>query len=256
MTKVAVVGTGSMGSAILQGLAKTDQVELVAANHPNPRAQQLADQLGFKLYEENSEIVPEQPDVVILTVPVPVTLAVAKELTDLASGTIVMSAAVGVSSGDLQAALPHAGIVPFVPNTPVAINAGTIGVAFSEQLTADQRQLAEQVLGLLGDVIPVPEDQMDIVGTVGGCGPAFVDVMMDAMSDAAVAKGLDRATAYQLIASMVKGTGALASESDLTPGQLRDQVTSPAGTTIRGVMALEANGFRHAVIEAINKSAE
>ena len=256
MKKVAIVGTGSMGSAILEGLAKTKQVNLVATNHPNPRAKQLADQLKIKLYERNQDLIAEQPDVVILTVPVPVTLDVAKELAGLTAGTVVMSAAVGVTANDLQAVLPQAGVVPFVPNTPVAINAGTIGVAFNDQLSADQRQLANQVLDLLGDVISVPEERMDIVGTVGGCGPAFVDVMMDAMSDAAVAKGLDRATAYQLIASMVKGSGALASQSGLTPSQLRDQVTSPAGTTIRGVMALEANGFRRAVIEAINKSAE
>ncbi len=103
-------------------------------------------------------------------------------------------------------------------------------------------------------MITVPESQLGIVGVVGGCGPAFVDVFMDALGDAAVKYGLDRQTAYQLIASMVKGSGALAYHSKLTPAQLRDQVTSPGGTTIRGVEALEKAGFRYAVIDAVNKA--
>ncbi len=110
------------------------------------------------------------------------------------------------------------------------------------------------VLDSLGDVIEVPERQLDIIGVIGGCGPAFVDVMMDAMSDAAVKHGLDRQTAYEVIASMVKGTGTLAYDSKLAPALLRDQVTSPAGTTIKGVEALEKNGFRYAMMDAVNKA--
>ena len=112
------------------------------------------------------------------------------------------------------------------------------------------------LMKLLGDVIPVNEDQLNIVGTIGGCGPAFIDVIMDALSDAAVKYGLDREKAYQLAASMVAGTGKLALDSKLSPSALRDQVTSPGGTTIRGVQSLEKHDVRFAMMDAVDEASE
>lgn len=106
----------------------------------------------------------------------------------------------------------------------------------------------------LGDVIPVKEDQLSIVGTIGGCGPAFVDVFLDALGDAGVLNGLPRDLTNTLAASMVKGSASLAYESKTAPAILRDQVCSPGGTTIQGVASLEQNGFRYAVIDAVNKA--
>lgn len=101
-------------------------------------------------------------------------------------------------------------------------------------------------------MISVKENQLSIVGTIGGCGPAFVDVFLDALGDAGVLNGMPRDLANKVAASMVKGSASLAYQSDLVPAQLRDQVCSPGGTTIKGVARLEKNGFRNAVIEAIN----
>ena len=142
-----------------------------------------------------------------------------------------------------------------IPNTPVAVNAGTIGLTLPEEIPEENANKIITFLELLGDVIPVSEEQLEIVGVIGGCGPAFVDVFMDAMSDGAVANGMGRQTAYRLISSMVKGTGKLVFDTKKLPAELRDQVTSPAGTTIKGVLALEKNRFRYAVIDAINKAA-
>lgn len=252
--KITVVGVGSMGGAIVKGLVNSGIDEVSGLNPTNPRVTKLADQLGFKLFNTASEVIEYQPDVVILTTPANITVAVAKELTGLQPDTTIISAAAGVRQAELKNVLPTNPVATMIPNTPVAVNAGTIGLALPAEAAADTRTTITHVLNQLGDVIMVGEDQLDIVGVVGGCGPAFVDVFMDAMSDAAVKHGLDRQTAYQLIASMVKGTGTLAYDTEKSPAALRDEVTSPAGTTIKGVEALEKHGFRFGVIDAVNKA--
>ncbi len=236
---IAVVGVGNMGSAIIKGLINTRQFKIIGENPINPRVTSLGQELGFTVVNNNLDVIKANPDFVVLTTPAPITLKIAQELSQLPASTTVISAAAGVSLEKLQSVIADATVAAMIPNTPVAVNAGTI-ITFLE---------------LLGDVIPVSEDQLEIVGVIGGCGPAFVDVFMDAMSDGAVANGMGRQTAYRLISSMVKGTGKLAFDTKKLPAELRDQVTSPAGTTIKGVMALEKNQFRYAVIDAINKAA-
>lgn len=252
MMKVTVIGVGSMGGAIVKGLIRAKQFKVSAMNPVNPRVSKLADQLGFDLVNQAEEVASLDPGLVILTTPAPVTIDVARQLTNLPTKAIVVSAAAGVTHDQLSAALPHNVIANIIPNTPVAVNAGTIGLALAGGTPDKAKQMIQDVLGSLGDVITVPESQLDIIGVVGGCGPAFVDVMMDAMSDAAVKGGMNRQTAYQVIASMVKGSGTLAYASKLAPALLRDQVTSPGGTTIKGVEALEKGNFRFAVMDAIN----
>lgn len=251
---ITVIGVGNMGSAILKGLDNTKQFTLSAMNPVNPRVSKFTKEYGIKLVNNAADVLGLAPQVVIMTTPAPVTTAVAKSLAAVDDKTIIISAAAGVSQDELKQALPNKVIATMIPNTPVEVNAGTIGVAIPHDVPADAFSTIMTVLNSLGDVIQVTEKQLDIIGVVGGCGPAFVDVMMDAMSDAAVKHGLDRQTAYQVIASMVKGTGSLAYDSKKAPALLRDQVTSPAGTTIKGVEALEKNGFRYAVMDAINKA--
>lgn len=251
---ITIIGVGSMGGAIMKGLNNTDRFTLSAMNPVNPRVTDLAKKLNFTLVNNVKDINELKPDVVILTTPAPITTAIAKSLADLDDDAIIISAAAGITQAALHEALPNKIIATMIPNTPVEVNAGTIGVALPKEISADAFSIIMTVLNSLGDVIQVPEKQLDIIGVVGGCGPAFVDVMMDAMSDAAVKHGLDRQTAYQVIASMVKGTGSLAYDSKKAPALLRDQVTSPAGTTIKGVEALEQNGFRYAIMSAINKA--
>ncbi len=252
--KIAIIGIGAMGSAILKGYCNAGQFDLLTMNPENPRVTKLTHQLHVDLVHDSQAVVAAQPDAVILTTPAPVTVDVAKQLAGLSDKTLIISAAAGVSQADLQAVLPHLTIATIIPNTPIAVNAGAIGLAMPANADDDQQQTIKQLLRPLGDLIEVPESQLDIVGVIGGCGPAFVDVFMDAMSDAAVLHGMNRQTAYQLVASMVKGSGTLATATKQAPALLRDEVTSPGGTTIRGVAALEKDGFRHAVIDAVDQA--
>ncbi|WP_404804688.1 pyrroline-5-carboxylate reductase [Limosilactobacillus avistercoris] len=252
---IAVVGVGSMGSAIIKGLIKSKQFRIIGENPDNPRVTELGQELGFTVVNNNEDVVKASPDFVILTTPAPITLKIAQELSQLPASTTVISAAAGVPLHKLQAEIVNATVAVMIPNTPVAVNAGTIGLTLPQDISEQKKNSIIDFLELLGDVIPVSEEQLGIVGVIAGCGPAFVDVFMDAMSDGAVEKGMGRQTAYRLISSMVKGTGKLAFDSEMLPAELRDQVTSPAGTTIKGVVALEKNKFRYAVIDAINKAA-
>lgn len=252
--KIMVIGIGNMGSAIIKGLLNNKTDRVMGMNPVNPRVNALAKKLDFPLYHSYEEVTSQKPDVVIMTTPAPVTLQVLGKLSGLRADTAIISAAAGVKLAAIAAIFPNNPLAAIIPNTPVAVNAGTIALALKEGVPAPAYDRIHHVLNQLGDIVTVPEDQLGIAGVIGGCGPAFVDVFMDALGDAAVKHGLSRQMAYQLIASMVKGSSALAYDSKLTPAQLRDQVTSPGGTTIRGVEALEKAGFRYAVIDAVNQA--
>lgn len=252
MTQIAVIGAGHMGTAIIQGLTKTSTNHLIVENPVNPRVDALAEKYHFKLVHTIVDLLKNDLDYIILTTPAPITLSIAKELENSDSKTIIISAAAGISYHDLHATLPNHQIARIIPNIPVAINHGTIGL-FLPTSFKEQNKVSK-FLSQLGDVISVKEEQLSIVGTIGGCGPAFVDVFLDALGDAGVLNGMPRNLANKVAASMVKGSASLAYESDLVPAELRDQVCSPGGTTIKGVASLEENGFRHAVIDAVNKA--
>lgn len=250
--KIAIVGAGNMGSAILKGLKAAGETELIALNPVNPRVEKFTKANQIQLVNTPADLVKTQPAVVILTTPAPITVEVASQLASLNSETIVISSAAGVSLAALAKALPNHPLAAMIPNTPVAVKAGTIGLALSKDLSATATATIKELLGKIGDVIIVKEADLDIIGIVGGCGPAFVDVLMDAFADAAVKHGLNRQTAYRVVASMIKGSGTLATQTGLAPALLRDQVTSPGGTTIKGVSALEARGFRGSAIAAVD----
>lgn len=254
MMKVAVVGVGHMGSAIIKGLKDSPENCIIAENPVNPRVSKLANELNFKLVNTLSDLVDQDPEIVILTTPANITLDLIPELINLDSDAIIISAAAGIEYKKIKAILPNHTIARIIPNIPVAINAGTIGLFLPDEVDQNRRQVILDFLNQLGDVIPVKEEQLSIVGTIGGCGPAFVDVFLDALGDAGVLNGLPRDQANALAASMVKGSASLAYESKTAPAVLRDQVCSPGGTTIQGVASLEKNGFRYAVIDAVNKA--
>jgi pyrroline-5-carboxylate reductase len=113
------------------------------------------------------------------------------------------------------------------------------------------RQVAQQLFSAVGEVVEVPETLMDAVTGLSGSGPAFVAMMVEALADGGVASGLPRAIALQLARQTVKGTVQLLQETNLHPGELKDRVSSPGGTTIAGVAALESAGFRSALIQAV-----
>lgn len=255
MSKIAIIGAGQMGSAIIEGLTRISKNNKLIVESPvNPRVDKLAEKFNFELVHTISELNKRDPEIIILTTPATITLKIISELKSFDKETVIVSAAAGVSYSDLSQADPNHSIVRIIPNTPVAVNAGTIGLFLPKEISQGNKDKITQLLDQLGDVITVKEEQLSIVGTIGGCGPAFVDIFLDALGDAGVLNGLPRDLANKLAASMVKGSASLAYVTEEKPAALRDRVCSPGGTTIKGVASLEKNGFRSAVIDAVNQA--
>ena len=163
---------------------------------------------------------------------------------------ILASIVAGKTIADWQAVLGQdAKIARIMPNTPAMVQEGMNTVCFSETLEAREGLL--QLLRATGKVMELRENVMDAAMGVAGCGPAFVYMFIEALADAGVAGGLFRNQAYELAAQTVLGAAKMVLETGIHPAQLKDAVCSPAGTTIRGVLALEKHGFRNSVEEAV-----
>ncbi|USS93410.1 pyrroline-5-carboxylate reductase [Fructilactobacillus ixorae] len=250
--KIGILGIGHMGTAILKGLCNCyDSSELyVKAHHVNDQLLALQRELGFQILTDEQL---QEVDVLFITTPAAVTINILNGI-QLNPQTTLISAVQGVTPTQLKTIFPENSVVCIIPNIPVAVNAGCIAMATTETATSDDQHRVTTILHQLGTIIPVPEANLGIVGTVAGCGPAFVDIFLSALSDAAVQNGLDRPTATKVAASMVYGSGKLALETGAAPDALKDQVTSPGGSTIKGVVGLDEKGFRAAINYAVNQA--
>ncbi|MBG9983519.1 pyrroline-5-carboxylate reductase [Aerococcaceae bacterium DSM 111022] len=181
---------------------------------------------------------------------------VALDLGDLSkSGKIWVSMAVSVSLEDLSQVIPEpAKWVRIMPNLPVGLGKGTIGYEFNGHLSEEDQAFFLAALEKSGVNVRIAEDLFDIYGAVAGSGPAFVFQFIEGLADAGVRRGLPRAQAIQIAAQMVEGAAAMVLDSGQHPGELKDMVTSPNGTTIAGVVKLEEKGLRSAIIEGVEAS--
>lgn len=143
-----------------------------------------------------------------------------------------------------------------MPNTPAMVLEGMTGVCHNSYVTAEELESALCILRAFGEAEVVPEKLMDAVVAVSGSSPAYVYMMIEAMADAAVAEGMPRAQAYKFAAKAVMGSAKMVLETGKHPGELKDMVCSPAGTTIEAVKVLEATGFRSSIMEAMEVCAE
>ncbi len=164
---------------------------------------------------------------------------------------LILSILAGIPLNRLENAFPNFPVIRVMPNTPATVGEAMTAIAAGTQVQPSHVTLATSIFEAVGEVVEVSESLMDGVTGLSGSGPAFVALMIEALSDGGVASGLPRAIAIQLAIQTVLGTATLMKETGLHPGQLKDNVTSPGGTTIAGVAKLEEKGFRSAVIEAV-----
>lgn len=248
--KIGFIGVGKIGQAIIKGLlsSQVNNQDIMVLKSQHHTAQKVAQQYYLSLANDYSAL--NVNEVLIVAVPQSALKAILEQLKVHYHGLIVST-----SGGDLMAVnaeLPvDTSFVKAVPNTPVQINAGITALSFTDQEPEAQRNLVINLFQKLGQVYVVPEKLLGIYGTVAGCTPAFVDIMMEALSDTAVINGIPRQQSYQIITQMLLGTAQLAQKTQQHPGQLKDEVTTPGGSTIRGVAELEATGFRNALIQAV-----
>lgn len=254
--KIGILGAGHMGSAMIKGWIKSDAVppeSIYVKGGSRGTAHTLQQELGFTLVQDYTVFA--TCDVLFLAVNTPLILPLLQEINKKLVGKVIpiISVSAGVSVHDMQSVMGDSyPIAQAIPNTPVQINQGITGIVFPNTLSTHHRHTMTNSLTLLGELVEITEDKIGIFGTLAGCGPAFVDVFMEALADGAVLNGMDRDMAYKVAAKMVSSSANLLLETGKHPGELKDGVTSPGGTTIKGITALEKEGFRYATINAID----
>ncbi|MGN0982753.1 MAG: pyrroline-5-carboxylate reductase [Candidatus Limivicinus sp.] len=255
MAVLGFIGVGNMGGALARAAAKkVSGPSLLLANRSPEKAERLAAALGGQV-SDNAAIASEA-DYIFLGVKPQLLPGVLAELAPVLkarqSPFVLVSMAAGTSIARVQAlAGGDYPVIRIMPNTPASIGQGMILYAPSENVPAPALDCFLDCMGAAGRFARLEERLIDAGSAVSGCGPAFVDLFLEALADGGVACGLPRATAMELAAQMVLGSAALALSGDRHPAQLKDAVCSPGGTTIQGVRALEKNGFRSAVMEAV-----
>jgi len=259
--KLAVIGLGNMGQAILDGILKKDiiNVEDITAADKKFAKDIFAEKEKYpdlKFTADNSEAV-KSSDYIILAVKPQIIDLVLEEIKDFVEGKNLISIAAGITIEHLEEFLGEkAKLTRIMPNTPALVAEGMSALSFSENVEQNEREFIKKIFKALGKIVEVKEDEMDAVTALSGSGPAFVYLFIEALSDAGVLKGLDRSTALKLAAQTVKGGAEMVLETGKHPGELKDMVTSPAGTTIAGVASLESDAFRSAVIKAVAAAEE
>ena len=256
MKKAAFIGTGNMGAPLVGAACKALGAEqVVITNRTRAKAEALAERLGCAVAEDNRSAA-AQAEVVFLCVKPQMLRGVAEELAPvLGAGQTVVSIAAGLTletiRGWLAGAPAAPALVRIMPNTPAAIGRGMLALSAEAGTPEARIRAVEAMLAPAGLVERIAEGQMDAFSAVAGCGPAFVYPFIEALADGGVMVGLPRGQAMTYAAQMVLGAAAMVLESGKHPGQLKDEVCSPGGSTIAGVAALEKNGFRSAAIQAV-----
>ncbi len=253
--RLGFLGFGNMAQAMAKGLlsagAVPDESIFVCARHWD-KLERNARKMGVIPCKTASEVV-QRSNIVIAAVKPYLMEEVLSPLLDALRGKVLLTVASGWGFERLEA-LTGPGIhhLSLMPNTPVAVHEGVVLLEERHTLTETEFAKVQALMAALGTAVTLPTEQMSIAGSISGCGPAFAAMFIEALGDAGVHYGLPRATAYTLAAQMLAGTGKLQLETGDHPGTMKDAVCSPGGTTIAGVEALEKNGFRAAVIEAIH----
>lgn len=257
--KIGIIGCGNMGRAILGGLIKSGAAssqEVVVSDASEANRLDAEEKFGVRTFSENAACAKEADLVVFAVKPGVLPLAAADVRDVLREEQTVLSIAAGKSLSDLEALLGKKKIVRAMPNTPALVSEGITAWCGNEKIGEPEKAMVRTVLSSLGRCIEVREKLMSAVTAVSGSSPAFVFLFLEAMADAAVAEGMPRKEAYTFAAQTILGSAKLYLETEKHPGELKDMVCSPGGTTIEGVAELEKNGFRAAVIAAVRAAAE
>lgn len=254
--RVGFIGCGAMAQALAGGLiaAGLEPGRLIGADPVAAQRDQWTKTLGIEALADNT-LLPSQCDVIVLCVKPGMVADVLGGVAAAgdAARPLWVSIAAGVSLAALAAPLPAgARVVRTMPNTPALVRAGATALCAGPSVGADELAAVEALFGAVGTTWVCPDESLiDAVTGLSGSGPAYVFVILEALGDAGVRQGLPRDAAYQLAFQTVYGAAKLALESDRGPGALKDQVTSPGGTTIAGLERLEAGGIRAALDEAV-----
>lgn len=258
--KIGFIGCGNMASAMIGGILKKGiftKEEIIVSNLTEEGSRRSREKLGVVTTMDNRQVA-ERAKIVALAVKPQFYEEVLDEIKDVLTEEHIL---VGIAPGKTLSWLEEKcgqplKIVRLMPNTPAQVGEGMTGVCFNERISEEEKQEICAITDSFGCTEVVPERLMEGLSAVTGCSPAYVFMFLEAMADAAVHQGMPRKQAYRLAAQAVLGSAKMLLETGMHPGELKDMVCSPAGSTIEGVRMLEKNGFRSAVFEALCAAAE
>ena len=258
--KIGFIGCGNMASAMIGGILKNgvfDKNEIIVSNLTEEGSKRSREKLGVVTTMDNCEVV-KNANIVILAVKPQFYEEVISQIKGCLTPDHMI---VGIAPGKTLAWLEEKCEQPLkvarlMPNTPALVGEGITAACSNENVTPEELDTVTGILRGFGKCEVVPEHLMDVVTSVSGSSPAYVFMFIEAMADAAVEQGMPRAQAYKFAAQAVMGSAKMVLETGKHPGELKDMVCSPAGTTIKAVRVLEKEGLRSAVIEAMDACAD
>ena len=258
--KLGFIGTGNMAGAIMGGIIRNEifkPEEIIGADISKESRSKVQSAYGINVTEDNKKAASES-EVLVLSVKPQYYAETIKEIKDcVREDQLIITIAPGKTLKWLEEQFEKkVKIVRAMPNTPALVGEGMTAACANDAVTEEEKEYALKILRSFGKVEIVAENMIDAVVAVSGSAPAYVFMFIEAMADAAVAQGMPRKQAYQFAAQAVLGSAKLLLETGMHPGELKDMVCSPAGTTIEGVRILEKNGFRSAVFEALQGAAD
>jgi pyrroline-5-carboxylate reductase len=254
------VGAGKMATALAGGFIRAGLVsapQVLASDPSEPARTSFAKETGARVTESNSEVIRFAGVLVLAVKPSLVSEILTANRGDFTSNHLVISIAAGVTLNQLEAVLPkNARVIRVMPNTPALVGASASAFALGKAAGREDAELTRKLMSAVGLAFELKESLLDGVTGLSGSGPAYVYLVIEALSDGGVAAGLPRDIATRLAAQTVLGAGKMVLETGMHPGALKDMVASPGGTTIEGLCELEKGKLRGTLINAVRAAAE
>lgn len=253
--KIGFIGLGNMAKAIIGGMISKEMVQagdIIGADKSQDMVNMAKEMYKINVTTDNKEVA-QTADVLVFAVKPQFLGEVIEEIRDVIDADkLMISIAAGKTISWIEEAFQkEIKLVRCMPNTPALVGEGCTGVCINKNVSEKETEYSVKLMESFGKASLVPEKLIDAVGAVSGSSPAYVFMFIEAMADAAVMAGMPRPQAYQFAAQAVYGSAKLVLESGKHPGELKDMVCSPGGTTIEGVKVLEERGMRGAVMEAL-----
>jgi len=255
---IAIIGCGTIGEAVLAGLLATGQIapdQLLVTARREERAGELRERYGVRATTNNAEGA-RAADIAILSVKPQTAHQVLADpaLCEALAGKLLISVAAGLRLSQLAKSLPETALIRAMPNTPCVIREGMTVVSPGPKATPDHLAAATAVFRSVGRCVTLEEKHLDAVTGLSGSGPAFACVIVESLADGGVMMGLPRAVATELAAQSVLGAAKLVLESGAHPAALKDNVTTPAGCTIAGLLTMEDGRIRSTLARTIQEA--
>ncbi len=253
---IGFIGLGNMAKAIIGGVLQKGLVapnEIIGSAQTESTRQKVAEEYGIQVRNSNAAVAKEADIIVLAVKPQFLKVVIADIMDSVDEDKLIVSIAAGKTiswlADEFEKPLK---IIRVMPNTPALVGEGCSAVCRNDRVNDDDLNFVIELLESFGKAYTVPESLMDVVVGVSGSSPAYVFMFIEAMADAAVAGGMPRKQAYEFAAQSVLGSARMVLETGKHPGELKDMVCSPAGTTIEAVRALEEGGFRGIVMDAVS----